>query len=326
MPPLAGQTFLNQYHVEEFIVLTPLGELYRATDTRNNKPLAFTLLPKTISENTEALKSLEADSVKLRSISHPNLVPYIGLYQTPTLAFMLEEWIDGPSLKEIFTKEPLSVNEALIYTKAICSVLAALHKHHYLHLNLAPELIHINKQGEIFLGGIGTAEQVHAKTTRQNNKYPPLYCSPEKFDQQTLTPASDTYALAVLLYQLTTGVWINGKPAPKTNEAIRRAHLELTPPAPISINKNIPDHFSRMILWALRKKPDDRLKTTTELLSSLALAAQISVDEVPLRAAPTNAPVTTETLREWEFLPPPKPNLITQDLPPSKIDSPRLTH
>ncbi len=71
-----------------------------------------------------------------------------------------------------------------------------------------------------------------------------------------------------------------------------------------------------MILWALRKKPDDRLKTTTELLSSLALAAQISVDEVPLRAAPTNAPVTTETLREWEFLPPPKPSLITQDLPP----------
>ena len=316
MPSLSGQTFLNQYHVEEFIALTPLGELYRATDTRNNKPLAFTLLPKTISENTEALKSLEADSVKLRSISQPNLVPYLGLYQTPTLAFMLEEWIDGPSLKEIFTKEPLSVNEALIYTKAICSALAALHKHHYLHLNLAPELIHINKQGEIFLGGIGTAQQVNAKTTRQNNKYPPLYCSPEQFDQQTLTPASDTYALAVLLYQLTTGVWINGKPAPKTNEAIRRAHLELSPPAPISINKNIPDHFSRMILWALRKKPDDRLKTTTELLSSLALATQISVDEIPLRAAPTNAPVTTETLREWEFLPPPKPSLITQDLPP----------
>ena len=91
MPSLSGQTFLNQYHVEEFIVLTPLGELYRATDTRNNKPLAFTLLPKTISENTEILKSLEADSVKLRSISHPNLVPYLGLYQTPTLAFMLEE-------------------------------------------------------------------------------------------------------------------------------------------------------------------------------------------------------------------------------------------
>ena len=316
MPPLAGQTFLNQYRVEEFIALTPLGELYRATDTRNNKPLAFTLLPKTISDNAEALKNLEADSVKLRSISQPNLVPYLGLHQTPTLAFMLEEWIDGPSLKDIFTKGPLTVNEALIYTKAICSALAALHKRHYLHLNLAPELIHINKQGEIFLGGIGTAQQVSAKTTRQNNKYPPLYYSPEQFDQQTLTPASDTYALAVLLYQLTTGVWINGKPAPKTNEAIRRAHLELTPPAPISINKNIPDHFSRMILWALRKKPNDRLKTTTELLSSLALAAQISVDEVPLRAAPTNAPVTTETLREWEFLPPPKPSLITQDLPP----------
>jgi len=316
MPELAGQTFLTQYHVEEFIALTPLGELYRATDTRNNKPLALTLLPKTISDNAEALKSLEADAVKLRSISQPNLVPYLGLYQTPTLAFMLEEWIDGPSLKEIFKKGPLTVSEALVYVKAICSALASLHKQNYLHLHLAPELIHINKLGEIFLGGIGIAQRAGAKTIRQHNNYPQLYGSPEQINQQTPTPASDTYALSVLLYQLVTGLWINGKPAPKTNETIRKAHLELTPPAPVSIKKNIPDHFSRMILWALRKKPDDRLKTTTELLSSLALAAQISVDEIPLRASPTTAPVTSEILSDWNFLPPPQPSLITQDLPP----------
>ena len=192
-----------------------------------------------------------------------------------------------------------------------------MHKQNYLHLRLAPELIHINKLGEIFLGGIGMAQRVGTKTVHEHNNYPQLYCSPEQINQQTSTPASDTYALSVLLYQLITGAWINGKPVPKTNnETIRKAHLELTPPAPISIKKNIPDHFSRMTLWALRKKPEDRLKTTTELLSSLALAAQISVDEIPLRATPTTAPITSEILSEWNFLPPPQPNLLAQDLPP----------
>ena len=313
---LSGQTFLNQYHVEEFVALTPLGELYRATDTRTNKPLALTLLPKSVYESAEALKSLDAESARLRGISHPNLVPYLGLYQTPTLAFLLEEWIDGPSLNEIFGKAPLTVNEILIYTKSVCSALEALHKQNYLHLNLAPELIHINKQGEIFLGGIGTARHINKKSDLdRQSKYPRLYFSPEQFNNQPLTTASDIYALTVLIYQLATGTWINGKSAPKTDDAIKRAHLEATPPAPISLNKEIPDHFSRMILWALRKKPEDRLKTTTELLSSLALAARFSVDEVPLHATPTTAPVTSAILGEWTFLPPPKPNILTQDVP-----------
>jgi len=314
---LSGQTFLNQYHVEEFIAVTPLGELYRATDTRSNKPLALTLLPKTIYESAEALKSLDSESAKLRDISHPNLVPYLGLHQTPTLAFLLEEWIDGPSLTELLDKTPLTVNEILIYIKTICSALEALHKQNYLHLNLAPELIHINNQGEIFLSGIGTARPIGKKTTRdEQGKYPHLYFSPEQISGLPLTPASDTYALTVLIYQLATGAWINGKSAPKTDDAIKKAILELTPPAPISLNKEIPDHFSRMILWALRKKPTDRLKTTTELISSLALAARFSVDEVPLRATLTTAPVTSAILSQWSFLPPPKLNILSQGIPP----------
>jgi serine/threonine protein kinase len=314
---LSGQTFLNQYRVEEFVALTPLGEHYRATDTRTNKPLALILLPKTVYESAEALKTLDAQSARLRSISNPNIAPYLGLYQTPTLAFLLEEWIDGPSLNEVIGKAPLKVNELLIYIKALCSALETLHKQNYLHLNLAPELIHVNKQGEIFLGGIGTARQSGNKAdTELPSKYPRLYFSPEQFNNQPLTTASDIYALTILIYQLATSKWINGKSAPKSDDAIKKAHLESIPPAPISLNKEIPDHFSRMILWALRKKPEDRLKTTTELLSSLALAARSSVDEVPLRVTPTTGPVTSEILNQWNFLPPPKLNILTQGVPP----------
>jgi len=318
MPPsLSGQTLINQYHVEEFIAHTPLGELYRATDIRNDKPLALTLLPKSISDTAEKIKELEAEAGKLRTIKHPNIISYLGIFQTPTLAFLLEEWIDGPSLREIIpAKTPISVSEVLVYIKAICGALEALHKNNYLHLNLAPELIRINQQGEIFLGGIAAARHVSQKEKEKTGKYPQLYFSPEQYTKQPLTPAADIYALAVILYQLTTGTWLTGKPAPKNREAIQNTHLEQTPSAPISLNKEIPDHFSRMTLWALRKKPEDRLKTTTELLSSLALAAQIQVDEIPLRAAPETAPVTSAVLVGWEYLPPPKPISIQQDIPP----------
>ena len=317
MQSITGQTFLHQYRVEEFITHTPLGELYRATDTRSNRSLAFTRLPKTISDYAETLKSLEADSLNLRGISHPNLVPYLGLYQTPALAFLLEEWINGPSLIEVLDQAPLTVNETLIYIKALCAALDALHKQNYLHLNLAPELIRINRRGEIFLGGIGTAQRIGTNTKHAQGKYLHLYFSPEQLSQQQLTPVSDVYSLSVLLYQLATGKWVNGKSAPKSNETIRKAYLDLTPHAPISFNMEIPDHFSRMILWSLRKKQKDRLNTTTELLSSLALAAHTTVDEIPTQVnSPEAAPVTSAILGKWEFLPTPKANILTQDLPP----------
>ncbi|MCA1900223.1 MAG: protein kinase [Chloroflexi bacterium] len=314
---LIGQTLLSQYRIEEFIAPTPLGRLYRAADTRSNKPLALTLLPKAVAEDAEIIKDLDAKSQKLRALSaSPNLITYLGLRQTPTLAFLLEEWVDGPPLSSILQKTPLPAAEILIYVRSLCAALEVLHGQNYLHLNLAPELIRVNKQGEVFLGGIGAARQIggEAKEGKWGN-YPRLYDAPEKFEGGALTPATDIYALAVLVYQLATGEWINGKPAPKTAEAVKRVHLEITPPAPVSLNVEIPDHFSRMILWALRKNPDERLKSTTEFLSALALAARSSMEEIPKRLQPPTAPVSASVLEDWNFLPPPQTSIIKQNVP-----------
>jgi serine/threonine protein kinase len=316
MPALKGQTLLNQYRVEEFVASTPLGDLYRAVDVRSEKSFALTALPKNIYEDSEALKELDAQTGKLRAITHPNLIPHLGLYQTSAHAFLLEEWIDGPSLRDVLlARVPLSVNEALIYVKALCGALEALHKNNLLHLNLAPELIRINKNGEIFLGGVGAAQKINSPT-RKLGKYPRKYAAPETFTSQPLTTAADIYALAVILYQLVTAAWINGRDAPTTKDAIRRIHVEVAPSAPIALNSEIPDHFSRMLLWALRKKPEDRFKTTTELLSALSLAAKIPLDAIPRRITLADASVSAKMLNEWKFLPPPKPNILTQDLPP----------
>lgn len=312
---LVGKTLL-QYRVKEFIASTPLGELYRAVDERSNKSFALTALPKEISDNLEAIKEIESKSRTLQNINHPNLATYLGLYQTPTLAFLLEEWIDGPSLKDISKQDTLlNAEEVIIYAKSLCNALEALHKQNFLHLNLSLELIRINQKGEIKLSGIANATLRNQKASRKLNKRAPLYTSPEELQEQIPSPASDIYSLAILFYQLVTNKWINGKQAPKSNEAIRKAHLETNPPAPISLNKNIPEYFSRMLLWALRKNPEERLKNTTELLSALALSLQIPIDKIPLHAWGIHAPVTSAVLQAWKFLPPPKASVISDTIP-----------
>ncbi|HNO32551.1 MAG TPA: protein kinase, partial [Anaerolineales bacterium] len=202
------------------------------------------------------------------------------------------------------------------------------------YLHLTPELIRIDKKGEIKICGLGNAQPIGVAKVRKLQKTLPLYTSPEQVQSQPLTTAADIYALAVILYELVTGTWLNGKPAPKTVEAIRNNHLNITPHSPNSINKDLPDHFSRMLLWALRKNPDDRFQNATELISSLAMALRISVDEIPLRVNPEVAPVTSALLSNWTFLPVPQPSLLVNDaipledrlaaLTPPKKRKPRL--
>lgn len=317
MPPsLIGKTLLNRYRIEEFTARTPLGELHRAFDERGGKFVALTILPKSIAESSEAIKELEGKSRTLQEISHPNLIRYHGLRKTPTHTFLVEDWVDGPALTDILKKAPLSAEETLYYANSLARALEAIHNKNFLHAHLAPELIRINQRGEAQLGGIANASPIDKQTSHRLNRYPPHYTSPEALTDQPLTPAADIYSLAVILYQLSTNAWINGKQAPKAHDAIRKAHTEHTPPAPISLNKRIPDHFSRMILWALRKQPDDRLKTSIELISSLALALRVSQDEIPLRADGTIVPVTFGILQAWSFLPPPQAATIQDDAPP----------
>lgn len=315
-PGLLAQTLLNQYRVDAFIALTPSGDYYRVWDTWHNKPYGMIVLSKEIADDPEALKHLETDSNSLRNLSFPNLIPSLGFYQTQNLAFFIEEWVDGPSLRAVLTQGRLEITETFVYAKSLCTALAGLHKKGLLHLNIAPEVIRLDARGNIYLGCIGTARHVGERVPLPAGKYPALYAAPEQFLGEPLAPAADIYSLAVILYEMVTGAWLMGKTAAKSADQVRAAHLTAAPPAPIELNPAIPDHFSRLLLWALRKKSGDRLSTTTELLSTLALAASLDPDKIPLRADPKTAPVTAAALSSWSYLPLPPPSILEAGKPP----------
>jgi len=310
---ITGKVLLNQYRVNAFIASTPLGEQYQASDERYGKYVAVTVLPKSLSDDD--IKELEDKSSSLQAISHSNIAKYIGLRKTPEFSFFVEEWIDGPSLSEVINAGPMQINEALILTKAIVNSLDALHKKNLIHNNLAPELIRINQRGDVFICGIQNSQRIGTIDPLKLSDYYSTYTSPEELSAEPLSTAADIYSLAIILYELLTKAWINGRKVPSKNEAIEDFHLNSDPTPPVSLNKNVPDHVSRMILWALRKNSDDRFKTGTELLSSLVLAAKVSGDEVPVRITPTTGPVSSSLLSKWAYLPQPKATIASDTVP-----------
>jgi eukaryotic-like serine/threonine-protein kinase len=113
---IVGQILLNQFRVEAFVASGGMGAVYRVWDLKRNVPLAMKVLHSELAEDPVVFKRFQREANALKKLAHPNIVQFFGLYQSQDFAFLLERFIDGPSLKDILRQhqgQPLAVRDAL---------------------------------------------------------------------------------------------------------------------------------------------------------------------------------------------------------------------
>lgn len=292
---LLAQTLLGTYRVEAFIAKTPLGEFYKALDTKQERYLGLLALPAEAANDPEVVKQFDAASFPLQKLRHPNLTPYLGLYRTADVTFLLEEWVDGPSLRDVLRAAPsLSVEETLCYARAIATSLDLLHAQGWVHLALAPELIRINRRGEIRLCGLGGCRR-NGENGFVRPGFAAHYAAPEQFNAAAIGPATDQYALGMMLYEALAGAaqasaWKNRFPEeelPKLRE----------------LNPSLPELLARILPKGLASKPTERFANGREYFLSLCMAARTPAENVPERVTSLWAPVSQALLTEWQYSP-----------------------
>lgn len=285
---LLTHTLFGQYRAEDFAALTPQGELYRVWDLQASRHLTLTLLPPQITGNPEAFKQLDTRAAALKKLRHAGLLSFYGLAHDEARLALLEAWCDGPTLRDVLLStpgQPLSVPEMLTYAKALAAALDYLHLQGFVHTGLCPERVHIDREGRIYLGGLGTSKRA-GEIDFQPILHP--YAAPEQVNPARLSPAADIYALAAILFELLTG-------QPPADE--------LT--SPRKLNPAIPDYLARLILQGLSKRPTERFDSAGEFFLTLCMAAGLQAESVPERAGHELAPVTENLLHTWHYLPPP---------------------
>src|SRR5690606_9335553 len=102
---LVGQIVANQFRVDAFISAGGMGTVFRVWDLKRNVPLAMKVLHAEMAEDAVIFERFKREARALRKLEHPNIVPFYGLYQTPSLIFLLERFIDGPTLKDILANQ-----------------------------------------------------------------------------------------------------------------------------------------------------------------------------------------------------------------------------
>jgi formylglycine-generating enzyme required for sulfatase activity len=270
MSDLINRILSNQFRVDAFIASGGMGAVYRVWDLKRNVPLAMKVLHADLAEDPSMFKRFEREANALKKLAHPNIVPFYGLYQTADFAFLLERYMDGPSLKDILRKQqgaPLPV-----------------------HCDVKPGNVMIDKGGNIYLTDFGIARHSDSTTTTLATIGTAAYMAPEQIRGEPVSPETDIYALGVMLFEMLTGqrpfkgdekgTESGGSTA---NERIRYGHLHLSPCDPCLYNPALAPSLSKVILKALEKDPSLRFSSTGDLFATFCSAFGTSPTEVAER-------------------------------------------
>ncbi|MGC1374880.1 MAG: SUMF1/EgtB/PvdO family nonheme iron enzyme [Anaerolineales bacterium] len=300
MSNLIGQTLLNQFRVESFIASGGMGAVYRVWDTKRSVSLAMKVLHADLLEDPATFKYFQREARALEKLRHPNIVPFYGLYQTDEFAFILEQFIDGATLSGILRKQPggLPVPDALACLKALCSALGYAHANGIVHCDIKPANLMVDSGGRIYLTDFGIARHAQSTTTTIAGAGTPAYMAPEQIRGEQVIPATDIYAVGVLLFELLTGKrpFRGDEPGTTTaggttGERLRYAHLRLPPPDPRSINPSVPPVLSSIILKCLSKSAADRYPSTADLMAAVTASGFPIPDRIQGLSLPDVSPV-----------------------------------
>jgi eukaryotic-like serine/threonine-protein kinase len=310
---LIGQVLLNQFRVDAFVASGGMGAVYKVWDLKRNVPLAMKTLHAELAEDPAVFKRFKREARALQKLTHPNIVPFYGLYQIADFAFLLEAYIDGHSLRDILRSrngQPLPLSEVLVYLKALSAALGFAHAHEVVHCDVKPANVMLDQGGNIYLTDFGIARHADSTSTTMATVGTAAYMAPEQVRGEPVNAASDVYALGVMLFEMLTGT----RPFRGTesgtesagataNERIRFAHLHLPPPDPSILASQITQSLEAVILKSIEKDPSNRYADIQEMFAALCSAAGILPQSIPNRLYPSGKKLASKTSKRNRYNP-----------------------
>lgn len=204
----------------------------------------------------------------MAQLSHPNLVTLIDRGSTETDDYLVFEYVEGRSLKELIREGPMSVEEAGRIAGQVAEGLAAAHRLGIVHRDIKPQNILIDRSGIAKVTDFGIAIGPDwTRVTRAGSVIGSArYMSPEQIRSKPVDARSDIYSLGIVMYEMLAG----RPPFDGTNmPEIARMHLTASPPPLSAIRTDLPTGLEKVIGRCLEKMPEDRFVSMDELLGAL---------------------------------------------------------
>ena len=211
--------------------------------------------------------------------------------------YFVMELVDGHTLAaELKEKGPLPAQEAVRIADAVLAGLSAAHARDLVHRDVKPANVLLGTDGSVKLADFGIAKAVHDAATGLTAVNDiigtPTYLSPEQAVGDPTGPATDLYAVGVLLYEM-----LSGAPPFRGDSPMATAIAHRDAPVPPLADKrpDIPNRLVRTIERALEKDPANRFADADEMRAALADAVPAAVGTAAEPTTESTTPIVTST-------------------------------
>jgi serine/threonine protein kinase len=275
----------GEYVLQSVVGLGGHGAVYRAEHRILGRRAAVKVLHSHLSDKGEMLQRFVREAQVINKIRHPNIVDIhdFGLLQDGSPYYVMELLPARTLTHLLLERGRLSAGRVLEFLEPVCDALEAAHRAGVVHRDLKASNVAVVSDGEppqVKLLDFGIAKIIHPEpdqpslTTDGQRLGSPNTMSPEQIRGGTIGPATDIYALGVLLYRMLTGEY----PFQSQDRVeVERMHLETPPPRP-STRAPVSAAVDAVVLRCLEKDAQRRYPTVTALLTALreAVAPPIS--------------------------------------------------
>ncbi|MEP6905908.1 MAG: protein kinase, partial [Gemmatimonadales bacterium] len=300
--PIATSTLVGgRYLIENEVGRGGMAVVYRAQDTRHDRPVALKVLHPEIAAAIGTQRFFQEIRLAAR-LNHPHIVALHDSGEVDGTLFYVMPFIDGNNLRQHLDKEGrLGADEAVRLARQIAGALDYAHNAGVVHRDIKPENVMLY-QGEALVTDFGIAKAVTEAggsnlTLTGIAIGTPAYMSPEQAAGETeLDGRSDEYSLACVLYEMLTGEAPFTASSP---QALIAKRFTDTPRSVSAIVPAIPEFVSQAVRRALSREANDRFPTSAEFAAALETKQRSKDDEKPSIAVLPFSNMSTDPENEF---------------------------
>jgi serine/threonine-protein kinase len=291
----AQQLLNNRYRVDGLLGNGGMALVYVGTDTLLRRRVAIKVLRDQYASDDDFVKRFSYEAQSAAKLSHPNIVNIYDFGVENDAYYIVMELVDGSTLGELLREERvLPEGVAVDYAIQIASGLAYAHRQGLLHRDVKPANILVTKDDVVKLSDFGIARAVSEHTLGVTQPGMVMgsvaYISPEQAQNHELDERSDLYSVGVVLYQMLVGALPFSGDTPV---AVAIKHVSQAPPVIDPAVTGVSPAVAAIVARLLRKSPQERFSSATELASALREARErpLIAGPVPDSAAVPGRPV-----------------------------------
>lgn len=311
--------FNDRYRLFKKIGEGGLAEVYQAHDMSLDRMVAVKVLREQFTQDPTFLVNFHREAQSAARLNNPYIVAVYDFGQYHNRPYIVMEWISGSDLRTlIHERVTIMVDRAVEFAIQVCSAVGAAHRAGLVHGDLKPGNILITTGNQAKVADFGLARALGESAMDEGEVVwgTPAYFAPEQAAGDRVLPATDVYAIGIILYEMVSGrvPFVGVDDQDVARKQLYEAHIPVD-----QLNPAVPEPLARIIDAAMAKNPNERFLTADHLREALMMFKQgnLTAGQAPI-AAVVGSPVQAGGGPSAQTLSgPPKPARSPNTAPPT---------